>query len=76
MIKFLGTNLPQFPFIVSQNFEEESIYRWFLSSHKMARFIATISVLFQTWLAYIFLRAEDSTFYGNLWVYSMDCPNN
>ena len=42
----------------------------------MAWFVATISVLFQTWLAYVFSRAGYIRSGGNLWVYSKDCPNN
>lgn len=74
--KVFWKKLPQLPFLIRHNYQQGSINRWFLSSYKRALFIATISALLQTWITFVFLRAGDSKFSGNLWLASMDCPSS
>jgi len=75
LIAITGNKLPNLPYVVRQKFQEDSVYRWFLSTSKMAWFIASLSVAFQLFIAYMFLRAGDSTYGQNLWLYSMSCPD-
>ena len=72
----IGTKLPQLPYMIRQTYQQDSVNRWMLSSSKMAWVFAYLSLLFQTWIAYMFLRAGDSTFQGNLWLYSIDCSDS
>jgi len=69
-------NLPRLSYVVRQEFQQDSAYRWFLSSSKLAWFFAVISVMFQTWIIITFLEAGDFSYAGNLWLYSKDCPDD
>ena len=76
LIAITGNKLPQLPYVVRQKFQEDSVNRWFLSTFKMAWFIAIFSAAIQLFIAYIFLRAGDSTYGQNLYIYSMSCPDS
>ena len=71
-----SSKLPRLPYVVRQEFQQASAYRWFLSSFKFAWFWAALSVGFQTWIIITFLQAGDYSYDGNLWIYSIDCPSN
>ena len=62
IIALIGTRLPQLPYVIRQKFQEDSVYRWFLSSSPGGWTVAIISTMFQTFIAYVFLRAGDATF--------------
>jgi len=66
--------LPKLPYFIWQEFQQESAYRWFLSSSKMAWLLASLSVAFQISIIIIILQAGDFSSQGNLWLYSMNCP--
>ena len=75
-IRMAGTRLPHLPYEVRQSYQMDSVNRWLLSSSKMAWFIASLSILFQIWIAFMFLRAGDATSSVNLWLYSTSCPDD
>jgi hypothetical protein len=68
--------LPRLPYVVRQEFQQDSSYRWFLSTYKSAWFWGLLSLAFQLWLVLVFLQSGDYTSEGNLWLYSKDCPED
>jgi len=76
ILSVFSKQLPRLPYIVRQEFQQDSAYRWFLSSSIMAWIFACISVGFQTWIIITFLEAGDFSYEGNLWLYSKDCPDD
>jgi len=76
VIRSIGNKLPQLPYVIVQTFQRDSVYRWFLSSNKTAWVIAIFSTVLQIYINLVFLRAGDATFPGNLWLYSLNCPDD
>jgi len=76
ILSIFSKHLPRLPYIVRQEFQQDSAYRWFLSTNYSAWFWAFVALVFQLWLVLVFLQSGDYTFKGNLWLYSKDCPDN
>ena len=67
ILSIFSKHLPRLPYIVRQEFQQYSAYRWFLSTYYSAWFWAFVALVFQLWLVLVFLQSGDYTFKGNLW---------
>jgi len=59
-----------------EEFQQDSIYRFFLGSNKFGIFIAIITIMFQIATTYIFFEAGDITSSTNDWTYRVSCPHD
>ena len=74
IISVFSTNLPRLPYLVRQQFQQDSVYRWFLSKRIISWVWANVAVGFQLWIILLFLKAGDYTDSSNLWLYTKACP--
>ena len=68
--------LPPLPFKVRINFQEGSVFRFYLSSYTSAWLIATLVIVFQCVICVMIAKTGDSTFDGNLLIHSVLCPDD
>jgi len=68
--------LPRLPFNLRHSFQVCSTYRFYLSSFATSWLLATLTVAIQGWIIVIFFQAGDKTYPGNLWLYSVSCPED
>ena len=60
---------------IREQFQRESVYRFFLSSSKTAWLIAVLTIIFQTWITRTFLKAGDRSSATNEWTFTVSCPS-
>jgi len=64
------------PFLVRRTYQEESVYKFFLSSSVPAWFIAIFAALSQLVIVYFFINAADVQGENNDWVFMYSCPED
>ena len=74
--RFIGQRLPSLNFNAKAQFQEKSVYKFFLVSDWKAWLVAIVTVALQIYLLQVFIRASDFTHDMNDWEYSMSCQND
>jgi len=69
-------SIPQIPFKVGHGFQQQSVYKFFLSGSWFAWGVAFVILIIQNIILLFFVTASDATTDSHDWDYSYSCPKS